>query len=73
MRAEFSKDIHGTIWFTYAQGIRSRPAHNAMNDNEEKQLRIKQSNDKKREELYQQLQAHLNENKKKNSTLVAEL
>jgi len=44
-----------------------------MNDNEEKQLRIKQSNDKQREELYQQLEAHLNENKKKNSTLVDEL
>lgn len=45
MKAQFVKDVHGTIWFTYAQNIRARPARDAEGENEEKQRNIKRIND----------------------------
>lgn len=32
MKALFCKDIHGTIWFTYAQNIMVRPCMDGQNE-----------------------------------------
>ena len=40
MKALFSKDIHGTIWFTYAHDIYSRPCIDANTENEDDDLEI---------------------------------
>lgn len=51
MRAEFAKDIHGTIWFTHASKILVRPGRDPTRDNRERFERIAKLNEQKRQEL----------------------
>ena len=73
MNAQFAKEFHGSIWFTYAQIIRARPARDAEGKNEENQREIKRINDQKRMEVYQRMQDYVNETKNKNKTLAKRL
>lgn len=64
MRAEFIKDIHGTIWFTYAANVWMRP-NNAAQEVRDNQEKAKLENNKRqREMLMKQLQDHLEESPK---------
>ena len=59
MRAEFAKDIHGTIWFTYASKILVRPGHDPVRENEQRMQRMAEVNEAKKIELENKLREHV--------------
>lgn len=64
MRAEFAKDIHGTIWFTYAAKILVRPCNDPVLENEMRMQRVAQLNEQKKRELEIQLRTHVENDSK---------
>lgn len=59
MRAEFSKDIHGTIWFTFASKVIARPGHDPVKEKEVRMQKMSDINEGKKKELENKLKDHV--------------